>query len=103
MDIYCEWLYRFMRLFMCPHKWKAIDTFEGSVITQKCTRCHKVKTIPKNDGKCHHKWEVIKETLIYSSCGGDVGVTVKDAEKRIPSGRKYTLQCKKCGEIIDRT
>ena len=43
-----KWLYRILRLFMCPHRWEragcysivnANNTIVATIIDQRCTRC----------------------------------------------------------------
>jgi len=41
---------------------------------------------------CFHEWETIDETKVYFNFKGD-------KEKELPVGYKYTLRCKKCGEM----
>jgi translation initiation factor 2 beta subunit (eIF-2beta)/eIF-5 len=40
-------------------------------------------------GHCH-KWVVIHETNVFDG---------HQTEDRLPIGRKYTMQCEKCGNI----
>ena len=45
---------------------------------------------------CFHEWEIESKKKIV-----EVGVKPEDilTEKRFPIGLKYTLRCKKCGEM----
>ncbi len=38
---------------------------------------------------CFHEWEIISKTPVYWE--GDL--------EKLPIGHKYTLRCKKCGEM----
>jgi hypothetical protein len=41
---------------------------------------------------CFHEWEIISKSPVYYGYKGT-------PEKELPIGVKYTLRCKKCGEL----
>lgn len=41
---------------------------------------------------CFHEWETISKSIVYYDYKGT-------PEKELPIGYKYTLRCKKCGEL----
>jgi hypothetical protein len=45
---------------------------------------------------CFHEWEIEDKKKVF-----DFGVTREDVliGKQLPIGSKYTLRCKKCGEM----
>lgn len=45
---------------------------------------------------CWHVWEIKTTTTVYGST--DTNEDIRSG-KAVPIGKKYTLQCKKCGEM----
>lgn len=45
---------------------------------------------------CWHVWEIKIKTTVYGSKDLDENIR---SGKAVPIGNKYTLQCKKCGEM----
>jgi hypothetical protein len=43
---------------------------------------------------CFHEWEIEKRSIIY-----DPSRKYELYGKQVPCGEKYTLRCKKCGEM----
>ena len=46
-------------------------------------------------GGCFHEWEIEQKTRIF-----ETDLLKYDVEgKQLPTGMRYTLRCKKCGEM----
>jgi hypothetical protein len=46
-------------------------------------------------GGCFHEWEIEQKMTMFRSNSINLGVD----GKQLPVGNKYTLRCKKCGEL----
>ena len=44
---------------------------------------------------CFHDWEIKDKTIVYRP----EGIKYEVNGEKLPSGQKYTLRCKKCGEM----
>lgn len=54
-----------------------------------------MKWLKKLLGLCDHRWVIIQTITMYS----EIPRTLYEAERAIPIGTKYVLQCEHCGNI----